>query len=76
LELTISGYLKKCKLSDLVTTEPEMAKWLGQTHQPSLAPVAGGLKTETSVNGQEAGSPLEPAQPKRASRLDASTQGA
>ncbi len=28
LDLTLSSYLRKCKLSDLVSSEPEMEKWL------------------------------------------------
>lgn len=39
LEQAMSGYLKRCKLSDLVTTEPQMEKWLSQT---------GGLKVVTA----------------------------
>ncbi len=31
LDLTLSGYLRKCKLSDLVSSEPDMEKWLQQS---------------------------------------------
>jgi hypothetical protein len=44
--VTISIYLKKCKLSELVTTEPEMEKWLSRT------PVAGGMKSEGAVKSK------------------------
>lgn len=40
LEMAMSGYLKKCKLSDLVMTEPEMEKWLVKANEKS-APLAG-----------------------------------
>jgi Rrf2 family protein len=31
LSTAITGYLRRCRLSDLVTTEPEMEKWLNRT---------------------------------------------
>jgi hypothetical protein len=31
LEVAMSSYLKKCRLSDLVKTEPEMQQWLNQS---------------------------------------------
>ena len=38
LEMAMSSYLKKCRLSDLVKTEPEMQQWLAQaTEKPSVA---------------------------------------
>ncbi len=37
LELAMSSYLKKCRLSDLVKTEPEMQQWLAQaTPKPGV----------------------------------------
>jgi Rrf2 family protein len=35
----MTSYLKRCKLSDLVTTEPEMEKWLKQTNGKTFVPV-------------------------------------
>jgi len=51
LEHAISGYLTKCKLSDLVTTEPEMEKWLGAPANKTFVPVAiMGLDIAKSAN--------------------------
>lgn len=53
LSMTIGNYLRRCKLSDLVTTEPEMEKWLSQANpQPKTA--AGGIQKEGPVRAQEA----------------------
>ncbi len=38
----MTNYLKKCKLSDLTKTEPEMEKWINQKTSPALAPAAHG----------------------------------
>ncbi len=38
LSFAMTSYLKKCKLSDLVATEPEMEKWIGQKTSPAFAP--------------------------------------
>lgn len=54
LYMTLTGYLKRCKLSDLVATEPEMEKRLNQTNDPALTTAPGGLKTE--AQGQRRGS--------------------
>ncbi len=43
LEQSISGYLKKCKLSDLVATEPEMEKKIREKTLAMLPPLAGVL---------------------------------
>jgi Rrf2 family protein len=43
LEFAMTNYLKKCKLSDLVTTEPEMEKWVSQATSKIFVPVG---KTE------------------------------
>jgi len=42
LSLTIGNYLRRCRLSDLVTTEPEMERWLSQAPKPALAQRSGG----------------------------------
>ena len=39
LEFAMTNYLKKCKLSDLVTTEPQMEKWVSQTTSKVFVPV-------------------------------------
>lgn len=39
LESAISGYLKRCKLSDLVVSESEMEKLLAQTPSKTFVPV-------------------------------------
>ncbi len=54
LSMTITNYLMRCKLSDLVATEPEMEKWLNQTHKPAHPPLAAALSAETPVGKQEA----------------------
>lgn len=54
LSLTISNYLRRCKLSDLVTTEPEMEKWLNKTNKPDFVPLAGGTPKENPSRVQEA----------------------
>ena len=41
LDLAVTGYLKRCKLSDLVSTETEMEKRLGQAPAAKQAPLAG-----------------------------------
>ncbi len=43
LEFAMTNYLKKCKLSDLVKTEPEMEKWVSQSTSRVFMPVG---KTE------------------------------
>jgi Rrf2 family protein len=42
LSIAMTSYLRKCRLSDLVATEPEMEKWINQTTSPALAPAAHG----------------------------------
>ncbi len=42
LSFAMTSYLKKCKLSDLIVTEPEMEKWISQKTSPTLAPIARG----------------------------------
>src|SRR5580658_3411944 len=42
LSNAMTGYLGRCKLSDLVVTEPEMEKWINQKTPSSLVPVAQG----------------------------------
>ena len=42
LSIAMTSYLRKCKLSDLVTTEPEMEKWINQKATRALAPAAHG----------------------------------
>lgn len=54
LSMTIGNYLRRCRLSDLVTTEPEMEKWLSQQQKPVLAPIGPAVKTEKPVQGKEA----------------------
>lgn len=49
LSLTIGDYLRRCKLSDLVTTEPEMEKWLSQNQKPVLAPMGRAVKPDSSA---------------------------
>ena len=40
LSFAVTNYLKKCRLSDLVTTEPEMEKWISQRTSTVFAPAA------------------------------------
>ena len=40
LSMTIGNYLRRCKLSDLVATEPEMEKWLSRNQKAELTTVA------------------------------------
>ena len=54
LSLTITNYLKKCKLSDLVASEPEMEKWLNQANPETLIPLHSGKKQAAPAKGQEA----------------------
>lgn len=37
LQSAVSDYLRKCRLSDLVTTEPEMEKWISQAAPKSMS---------------------------------------
>jgi len=59
LDMSVSSYLRKCKLSDLVQTEPQMQKYLQD-------------RGATKVTA--AGSSMEPAQPKHSPQLVASGQ--
>jgi Rrf2 family protein len=54
LSLAITSYLKKCHLSDLVTTESEMEKWLSQNSRPAPSPASPAAKTEVSVSAKGA----------------------
>lgn len=54
LSLTIATYLKKCRLSDLVTTEPEMERWLSRTTPQAPVSFAGGVKSQRPAKDQEA----------------------
>jgi Rrf2 family protein len=40
LSFAMTNYLRKCRLSDLVTTEPEMEKWVSQRTSVVFAPTA------------------------------------
>jgi len=40
LDAAITGYLKKCHLSDLVCSEKEMEKWVSQTTGHAFVPLA------------------------------------
>ncbi len=40
LSLAMTSYLMKCKLSDLVATEPEMEKWISQKTSHAFVPAA------------------------------------
>ena len=42
LSSTLTNYLEKCHLSDLVTTEPEMAKWVNQKNPGPFMPARPG----------------------------------
>ena len=39
LSFAVSGYLSKCRLSDLVQTEPEMEQWLNRGTAPKSLPL-------------------------------------
>ena len=54
LSLTIGNYLRRCRLSDLVTTEPEMEKWLSQNQKPALAPLGPAVKSGNPIREKEA----------------------
>jgi Rrf2 family protein len=44
LSLAVTNYLRKCRLSDLVTSEPEMEKWILQGNsQPSVGAAGSNL---------------------------------
>lgn len=45
LSAALAGYLRKCRLSDLVTTEPEMEKWLNRPAGQTLVPVVSRVET-------------------------------
>lgn len=53
LSLTIGNYLRRCRLTDLVTTEPEMERWLSQSQKPVPASQAGAVSDAGSLKGQE-----------------------
>ncbi|HTC22616.1 MAG TPA: Rrf2 family transcriptional regulator [bacterium] len=40
LSNAMTGYLERCKLSDLVVTEPQMEKWISQKTSAVLTPAA------------------------------------
>lgn len=40
LDVVLTGYLKKCHLSDLVCSEKEMDKWVSQTTARSFVPLS------------------------------------
>jgi Rrf2 family protein len=42
LSFSMTNYLKKCKLSDLTKTEPEMEKWINQKISSDLVPAVHG----------------------------------
>lgn len=44
LSFAITGYLAKCKLSDLVVTEPQMEKWITQKMPVAATPSAENVK--------------------------------
>lgn len=46
LSNSMTGYLKRCKLSDLVMSEPEMEKWLQAADGQKLVSAAGPEKTK------------------------------
>jgi len=47
LDAAITGYLRKCRLSDLVGTEKDMEKWVGQSSAKAFVPLAQtGLETK------------------------------
>lgn len=44
LAFSLTSYLKKCRLSDLVTTEPEMAKWVNEKNAEPFSPARPGVR--------------------------------
>ncbi|HVZ81708.1 MAG TPA: Rrf2 family transcriptional regulator [bacterium] len=44
LAFSMTHYLKKCRLSDLVTTEPEMERWVSQRASEPFSPARPGAK--------------------------------
>lgn len=44
LSFALTSYLKKCRLSDLVTTEPEMEKWVSRKDTEPFAPARPGAR--------------------------------
>lgn len=54
LSMTIGDYLRRCRLSDLVTTEPEMEKWLNQNQKPALTPMGRAMNADKPVQEKEA----------------------
>jgi len=47
LNAAITGYLRKCRLSDLVGAEKDMDKWVGQSSEKTFVPMAQtGLETK------------------------------
>ena len=53
LSLTITNYLKRCKISDLVVTESDMDKWLHQNQKAALAPAANALPVPVIAEKKE-----------------------
>lgn len=47
LSMQMTGYLRKCRLSDLVTTEPEMEKWIREKTPAAPLPAVGGAVVVT-----------------------------
>lgn len=51
LSMTIGNYLRRCRLTDLVTTEPEMERWLSQAQKTALAQKSGGPEAPRQGQG-------------------------
>ena len=54
LSMAITGYLRRCRLSDLVATETQMEQWLHQTQPGPEVPVVSGVRKESPVKGEGA----------------------
>ncbi len=53
LSLTITNYLKRCKLSDLVVTESDMDKWLNHPIKTPAAPLSGAVAAQSPAAGKK-----------------------
>lgn len=51
LSMTITNYLRRCRLSDLVTTEPEMERWLSQPPKAVSTSKASAASDASSLKG-------------------------